>query len=129
MRVYAHLSCIVTIENGYTGPWNAAVGIKMLSNKNIHPTLPKNRDVMLQFFLRLCNANNRFTCREGVLGVHGVPTKYAKVSQKNVDYQNNGMAIRSHGGRTHSVQQKSNRECMSPMQILQAKFTRVSLSK
>jgi hypothetical protein len=129
MRVYAPLSCIVTVENGCTGPWNAAIGIKMLPTYTTHPTLPKNRDVMLQLFLRLCCATDRFTCREGVLGVHGVPTKYANVSQKIVDCQNNDMAIRSHVGRTHYVQPKSNRDCMAPMHILQANFTTVSLSK
>jgi hypothetical protein len=73
MRVYAHLSYIITIENGCAGPWNAAIGVKMLPTKTIHPTLPNNIHVMLQLFLRLCCATDRFTHREGVLGVLGVP--------------------------------------------------------
>jgi hypothetical protein len=84
MRVYAPLSCIVTVDNGCAGPWIAAVGIKMLPTKTIHPTLQKNRDVMLQLLLRLCRAADSFTRREGVLGVHGVPTKYSNVSQKSL---------------------------------------------
>jgi hypothetical protein len=129
MRVYAPSSCLVKVENGFAGTWNAAVGIKMLSTKTIHVMLPKNRDVILQFFLRLCCATDLFTRREGVLGVHGVPTKYANVSQQMVDCQHNGMAIISHGGRTHVVHSKSNRECMTPMHILHANTTTVSLSK
>jgi hypothetical protein len=129
MHVYAPLSCIVKVDNGFAGPWNAAAGIKMLPTKTIHAMLPKNRDVILQFFLRLCRATDHFTRCEGVLGVHGVPTKYANASQKMVDCQNNGMAIISHGGRTHFVNPKSNRECMTPMHILHANATTVSLSK
>jgi hypothetical protein len=68
IRVYAPLSCIITIEKGCAGPWSEAVGIKMLPTKTIHPTLPKNRDVMLPLFLRLCRATDRFTHRNGVLG-------------------------------------------------------------
>jgi hypothetical protein len=74
MRVYAPLRCIVKVENGCAGPWNAAVGIKMLPTKTIHAMLLKNRAAMLQFFLRVCRATDRFTRREGVLGVHVVPT-------------------------------------------------------
>jgi hypothetical protein len=110
-------------------PGTQPLGIKIIPTKTIHYTLPKNRYVMLQFFLRFCRATDRFTRREGVLKVHGIRTKYTNVSQKIVDCQNNGMAIRSYGGRTHFVQPKSNRECIAPMQILQAKVTTVSLSK
>jgi hypothetical protein len=129
MRVYAPSSCIVKVENGCAGPWNADVGIKMIPTKTIHAMHMKNRDVILQLFLRLCRATDRFTHSEGVLGVHGVPTKYANVSHKIVDCQNNGMAIRSHGGRTHFVHPKSNRECKTPMQMLHAKVTTVIVSK
>jgi hypothetical protein len=73
---------------------------------------------MLQLFLRLCRATDRFTHHEGVLGVHGVLTKYANVYQNTVDCQNNCVALRSHGGRTHFIQPKFNMECMAPMQII-----------
>jgi hypothetical protein len=98
------------VENGCAGPWKVSVGIKILQLSTIHDMLPKNRDGILQFFLRLCRATDRFTRLEGVLGVHGVPTKYANVSKKMVDCQNNGMAIMSHGGRTHVFHPKSNRD-------------------
>jgi hypothetical protein len=101
MRVYAPLSCLVTVENGCAGPWKVAVGIKILPPRTIHAMLPKNRDDILQFFLRLYRATDCFTRLEGVFGEHGVPTKYDSVSQKMVDCQNNGMDIMSHGGRTH----------------------------
>jgi hypothetical protein len=129
MRVYAPSSCIVKVDNGCAGPWKAAFGIKMLPTKTIQTMLSKKRDDILQFFLRLCRATNRFTCPEGVLGVHGVPTKKGNVSQKMVHCQNNGMAIRSQGGRTHFVHPKYNRKCMTPMEILHANATTVSLSK
>jgi hypothetical protein len=109
MRVYAPSSCLVTVENGCAGPWKVAVGIKILPPSTIHAMLTKNRDGILQFFLRVCRATDRFTRLEGVFGEDGVPTKYATVSQKMVDCQNNGMAIMSHGGRTHVVYPKSNR--------------------
>jgi hypothetical protein len=82
MRVYAPSSCLVKVDNGCAGPWKAAVGIKMLPTKTIHAMIPKNRDGILQFFLRLCRATDRFTRREGVLGGHGVPTKYTTDTQK-----------------------------------------------
>jgi hypothetical protein len=109
MRVYAPSSFLVKVENGCAGPWKAAVGIKMILTKTIHAMPPKNRDGILQFFLRLCRATDCFTRREDVLGGHGVPKKYATVSQKMVDCQNNGMAIISHGGRIHVVHTKYNR--------------------
>jgi hypothetical protein len=129
MRVYAPSSCLVKVENGCTSPWKVAAGIKILPTNTIHAMLPKNRDGIFQLFLRLCRATDRFTRLEGVFGGHGVPTKYATVSQKMVDCQNNGMAIIYHGGRTHVVHPKSNRDCMNPMQMLHANATTVSLSK
>jgi hypothetical protein len=110
MRVYAPLSCLITVENGCAGPCKVAVDIKILPPSTIHAMLPKNRDGILQFFLRLCRATDRFTRLEGVFDEHEVPTKYATVSQKMVDCQNNVMAIISYGGRTRVVHPKSNRD-------------------
>jgi hypothetical protein len=70
MRVYASLSCLVTVENGCTGPWKVVVGINILLPSTIHAILPKNRDGILQFFLRLYRATDRFTRLKGVFGEH-----------------------------------------------------------
>jgi hypothetical protein len=110
MRVYAPLSCLVTVKNGCAGPWKVDVGIKILPPSITHAMLPKNRDGILQFFLRLYRATDLFTRLKGVFGEHGVPTKYAPVSQKMVDCQRNGMAIMSHGGRTRVVHQNYKRD-------------------
>jgi hypothetical protein len=110
IRVYAPLSCLVTVENGCAGPWKVDVGIKILPPSTIYAMLPKNRDGIVQFFRRLYRATDRFTRLEGVFGEHEVPTKYDIVSQKMVACQNNGMAIMSHGGRTHVVHPNSNKD-------------------
>jgi hypothetical protein len=113
MRVYAPLRCIVKVENGCAGPWNADVGIRMLPTKTIHAMLPKNRDIILQFFLRLCRATDRFTHREGMLGVHGVPKNTPTYTKKWLTAKT--MVWRSdlmEGAHTSSIQNPTRNVCL-----------------